>query len=259
MTKFAPVAPIHILKELNDRKVLGRYHLLLAHDILAHEDEYAEIFRNQTHLHVILDNSLIELGHAVSIDVIREAADIVSANVIVLPDTQHDAKATVDDCTEAYDKWTTSLNKMGLEDWSFMYVPQGETLQEFAWAAHELHSDHRFPRIGWWGVPRNLVSIPEIASRRKAVTLCNINNSNRKIHMLGFSDDLIDDFTVAVRSGCVNGIDSAVPLRAASLQVEMSLAIELPPRGDWWDNVKFDPMMIENIDRTYTLLNPENY
>src|SRR5690606_14854074 len=89
MAYFAPVCPVHILKQLAAEGSMGTYHLPLAHDVLEHKDEYHNLFVKSRYADfistTILDNSVIELGTAVDINVIGEAAKIVHANVIVLP------------------------------------------------------------------------------------------------------------------------------------------------------------------------------
>lgn len=254
MAKFAPVCPINILEEFVMYHTAGSYHLPLAHDVLEHPARYRDVFQNKIRKGstVILDNSVIELGTAVNIDVIAEAASIVSANVIVLPDVLLDTAKTIYACTKAIDDWTPILNsRLGVGNWSYMYVPQGRTLEGFTRAAEAMRD---VPDIGWWGIPRNF-NIHGLGSRRLAIDLCHMINSERSIHLLGFSDNLADDM-LSARDLRVSGIDSAVPIRAASLGREMSLTLgnDLPPRGDWWGGHNigpapvFVPQMLQNLE-----------
>lgn len=257
MASFAPVCPIHILQGLacQGNYVLGDYHLPLAHDVLKHPDEYRRMFDtiiedattdDGCYATVILDNSVIELGTAVNIDVIAEAAKIVSANVIVLPDILLDCDATIVACKQAIKTWTPILQRELDWDWSYMFVPQGRTLAEFVQCAEAFRDDDL---IGWWGVPRNF-NIHGLGSRTTAVNILEAIQGKRNIHLLGFSDNVLDDI-LSARHPAVNGIDSAVPIRAASLGLPMSLTFDksLPPRGDWWDDpeTKFVPLMANNV------------
>lgn len=247
MAKFAPVAPVNIVRQL-DPAASGDYHLLLAHDVAANSQPYRHWFGTHNNMTVIMDNSVIETGNAVDLKVVKAACDAVDVTTIVLPDVLLDGKATVESCTTAIGLWPQvfrdylyagSNHIQGRR--GFMYVPQGKTLQEFAASAQAL-ANH--PDINFWGVPRNLVA--KLGSRRDAINIVHALNPHRRIHLLGFSDDICDD-VICSKDRRVEGIDSAVPLRAASLGRSMSFDLDMPPRGDWWDTAAYVPMMDANI------------
>lgn len=253
MAQFAPVAPVHILKELLIRRQLGMYHLLLAHDVLKHQEEYKGVFDNVVSTPAfepvkILDNSVVELSGAVDIDTIIPAAIAIKANVIVLPDAMTDMDKTIHDCKWALDNWTPKLNDALPWGWTYMMVPQGVSKEEFAFCAQVFADD---PRIGWWGVGRYYNKVIG-HSRAEGVEIVSAVNRERKIHLLGFSDDIIDDvLTARVHNRNLWGIDSAVPIRAASqcnLAMQMTMST-LPPRGVWWDNAVWNDEIIHNIQR----------
>lgn len=243
MAKYAPVCPIRILKRLPNEG--GNYHLILAHDVLNHPVEFTDFFGGYRHQYdtIILDNSVTELGTAVNTDVIEKAAQISHANVIVLPDVYNDCDQTIEQCTKALKEWPQYLLSKNV-----MYVPQGNTWEEFVRSAEALA---KHPGISWWGVPRNLVEKLEFGTRRRAALMLYMLNPTRKIHLLGFNnaDDIFDDMYCA-RLPFIEGIDSAVPIRAATLGLEMSFNLKLPPRGDWWDTVQHVPLMDRNFNTT---------
>lgn len=272
MPRFSAVCPAHIAKELQKEGVLGSYNLVLAHDIVDNIQAYGELFDytktpadwdSRTHggwrtsrplgQVTILDNSVIELGGAVSLEMILEAAVTVKANVIVLPDVLRDSKGTIESGLDAYELWTPVLERYLTWDWSYMVVPQLDKddtafgLKSFIRCAEAFISQ---PRINWWGCPRNLVE--PLGTRADALKILRMLDYTKAVHMLGFSDNLIDDFLCATDvQNRVMGIDSAVPLRAASKGVSMRLSMdtntEIGPRGGWWNNVTFDPLMVENM------------
>jgi len=245
MSKFAPVAPADIIEQL-DPDTRGNYHLILAHDVVQHPEVYHRVY-NIFGMTVIMDNSVIELGKAVDLQMIGEAVKITGATTIVLPDVLEDADATIESIREAYPAWKeyfTGLLGDG-NDWGFMIAPQGETIQDFARCA-DFFADYR--KVNFWGVPRNVVKLH--GSRREAIKIVQAVNHHRKVHLFGFSDNIVDDVLCA-RMYRVSGIDSAVPLRAASLGKDMSFDLMLPRRGTWWGDVKFVPQMNTNI-RQYT-------
>lgn len=242
MAKFAPVCPVHILPRLEPANS-GDYHLLLAHDVADKAQDYKQFFGKHRNMTIIMDNSVIELGNAVDLRVIKKACNAVDVTTIVLPDVLLDGKATVESCTKALETWPDEFRAYlgSSHQRGFMYVPQGKTLKEFATAAQSLASH---PDINFWGVPRNIVALH--GSRANAIEIVHALNPHRRIHLLGFSDDLVDD-VICSKDRRVEGIDSAVPLRAGSLGHNLTFDLDMPPRGDWWDTAKYTPLMDENI------------
>src|SRR5215469_4735121 len=149
MAYFCIVAPIHILEQLKNRHAMGRYHLLLAHDVVEKSHAYKMAFDN-IHPHpysfVVMDNSVIELGDAVDLSMLQEACNIVRPSCVVLPDVLEQADATIDSCLDAIDSWSKILGPL-------MFCPQGIDTHSFTWCAEQLADD---PRIKYWGCPRNL-------------------------------------------------------------------------------------------------------
>jgi hypothetical protein len=243
MARFAPVAPAHVVQKLSDF-ARGDYHLVLAHDVVKDPDTYRRVYNNWG-MTVILDNSVIELGGAVDLDMIVEAAKIVQPHSVVLPDVLLDTDATIDACKDAYATWYEPIKAVMEQHrkWGFMYVPQGKTPSDFARAADAFDvAEH----INFWGIPRNVVAYH--GSRATAIEICHALNGERRQHLLGFSDDIIDDVICArIKGRNIVGIDSAVPLRAATLGLDMSMSLKMPPRGDWWDTVEHVPAMDYNI------------
>jgi hypothetical protein len=123
-------------------------------------------------------------------------------------------------------------------------VPQGDTKAKWVECA-EYFADGNF--INFWGIPRNVVN-KNICSRRNLSTLLHALNPNRTIHMLGFSDDVIDDI-ISAQQPWVTGIDSAVPIRAVSqgIPLTMRALAKMPPRGDWWETATWDSQMAVNL------------
>lgn len=237
MARFCPVAPPRILREMSHA---GPSHLILAHDIVRTPEEYDEYFGRPIFNTIILDNSVAELGASVDVKVIHEAAKVSHANVVVLPDVYYEGKATVDACREALDAWPSPL----FNNREVMYVPQGHNFEEWARSAQELADDDR---VHWWGIPRNMVTYH--GTRRLGIDIAHMLNPKRKIHLLGFSDSIIDDLWCA-RQPQVTSIDSAVPLRIASINIPLVLDLgELPKRGKWFEEATYLPSMDYNVEK----------
>lgn len=250
MPQFAPVCPPQVYYGLSRDSQFGAYHLLLAHDVVEREKEYTELFNTYTRrgIEIILDNSVIELGNAVDLDMIVQAAKIVNPTTTVLPDVLLNSDETVSSCLKALDTWGWKFQAEGIRP-DFMIIPQGRNLEDWIGCA-EAFADE--PRINFWGIPRNVVAQEDIGSRIGLPAICRGLNRNRQIHMLGFSDNIVDDVNaVWLNRTIVSGIDSAVPVRAVSQEIDISMVAfsDMPPRGDWWNTVKYDPYMAKAVAR----------
>jgi len=249
--QFAPVGPHHLLSKLTPI-TLGKYHLVLAHDIVEHQKEWRTLLPPNSL--VILDNSIIELGRAVAVQAIVEAYWILKDSplnyrIVVVP------PEVIDDPDE-----TNSLfisNHPVLEDKlepgvEMMYVIQGPGLRGLEKSLSMLwHRLREFPNLTWVGVPRSLV--PECHSRMWATLECfkmKLVHPRLNIHMLGFSDNIQDDIACTAIPG-VAGIDSAVPLRLGQKGQKIDLTYEgdqAGPRGDYWNiPQEMDIMTLRNI------------
>ena len=239
MSKFAPVAPPLMLLDLKAKGALGDYHLLLAHDVIAQKELYREVFSDLDEKpFIIMDNSVIELGEPVSNEVMHEACDIVRADLIVLPDVLGDMEKTIEMSTKTSLEWYTDFDSI-----PFMCVPQGTTMKEFTTCAELLM---KLPGVRAWGVPRHVTG--RLGTRHHLVYALMVLRPMFTMHLLGFSDNIQDDISVARASG-VNGIDSAVPIRLGLLDIPFHTHLDShPPRGSYWETAKeATPTVLENL------------
>lgn len=231
MASYAPVAPPQLLRKLRDLGdfVIGSYHLLLAHDVVARPKEYEDLFPRGSF--IILDNSVIELGKPVDIQVLLEAVYIVQPRLVVLPDSIGEMKSTLATSIAV----AQSVELPGKTGW--MAVPQGSNLDELKECSDVMLKE--IPDLGAWGVGRFITAMTGsrvpftkwLGDRRP-----NVTSSIGFMHLLGFSDNVDDDYLASKLHG-VMGIDSAVPVRMGQRGRVISLdqgAIE--PRGDFWEN-----------------------
>jgi len=228
MAKFAPVVPIQVADEYQQEGMLGDYHLLLAHDVVANPSEYHRIYGNQGY-HIIMDNSVIELGHPVDLEFMRTAVGLTQADVFALPDKLLDQQGTINSTMTALNEWHTLIT----DQTKAMAVPQGATWDEWVECVEAFAA---YDEIAWIGIPRNVRNRLN-TSRKYAVSTVKALCPNKKIHLLGFSNDLRDDVEAASLAD-VEGIDSAVPSR---MGMRDCLPINIDSyahsaRDAWWDN-----------------------
>lgn len=248
------VAPHNILRELQARELLGKSHLVLAHDVVRFPTEYQTIFK-ETYTYdwsIILDNSAYELGGSTDFNMVKEAAEIVGPTCIVLPDHYLKGPKTTEATLSALDDWyafTQHINGKGRCRPSLMAIPQGRNIMEWIDCAEKLAPDER---IGWWGIPRNFREVFGF-TRKMAVQIAHALKWDRQIHLFGFSDDYVDDYLTArhvlnLHQYQVRGIDSTTPIRLGSLGIKFSLTASTPPRGDWWETAEWNDQIIDNLE-----------
>jgi hypothetical protein len=236
-TKFAPVCPARIYRDMEANGYLPLQVLLLAHDVVANPKEY-ETFKHSwwAHTNIIMDNSVVENGGAVSADMVEKAAEIVEADIVVLPDVLGNSVETILETTRAWHTWETRFR-----NYKKMVVIQGETVRDWLHCAETL-KERTNP--DWIAVPRVAEGIGDI-HRYQLVTFAKCLWPNLPIHLLGFSDYIWYDL-LAASHYAVASIDSAVPLR---MKPDNLLGSYAGKRGNWWETVQFEKFMIESCRR----------
>lgn len=240
--QYAPVVPLHLLEDLESEGMLGNYFLLLAHDVVENEDAYFTFFHGRSDAFVILDNSVVELGQPADVGMMSAAVQVLHPDIVVLPDVEEDAAATMERMVHAAGEW----RQHGLG--GFMAVPQGKTQVEFNQCA--VFIENQIPGVEMWGIPRNCVK--NMGSRQPLVRMLNGLNPFRPIHLLGFSNDLQDDInSLCIPLSNVIGIDSASPFVLGHQQsrVDRIEFWEHPGRGDFWKEVEgLNDHMVHNLE-----------
>jgi len=250
MALFAPVAPLKILRQLDDANQLGNYHLVLAHDVLEHSAGFARLFNVKYQFAtVIVDNSVIELGMPeFNVDSMIKACKVFNQCrevVPVLPDVLLNYDKTCKAVEVALRQW--AVHEDNRDRWGntypLMFVPQGINWKEIVKCAEQFQGEKA---IKWIGIARNFT--PILKSRWEITQTLQALFPDCKFHQLGFSDDIADDI-LCTRMDHVTGIDSAVPLRIADYGMKLSLTVDMyPKRGNWWHEVDVaTPLMLDNL------------
>lgn len=214
--KYSPVMPIRLFESLvnyqhehQDEDVVGDYFLVLAHDILAHPQAYADIFHNRSQIpadsFIILDNSVIELGKPLGTEFLLRAAEIVQPSCIILPDVLGDMHQSAALVRKTHNELLASPDTP--DDIQMMGVLQGRNVAELTRCA-TMYADSE--HVTYFGAPRWIAN--KLGTRRVFETVLGIHHEveNPNVHMLGMSNYVYDDILCAEYPG-VMGIDSANP------------------------------------------------
>jgi hypothetical protein len=204
---------------------------------------------------IIMDNSLIELGKPLPTNDLIKASLTVGARYLVLPDSLGDAYSTVDRTAQAYKQLAPAMP----DGMQFMCVLQGNTLPRAAWCMNKF-SEILGRDMGAIAVPR--VMQKTFGSRMPPLQMV-AKELGLPIHLLGFSNDLMDDIKCSRVPG-VMGIDSAYPVwsgRSGPTEVVMhhpaNYQPELKRPDDFWDFAHIGPAMIYNIMRFREWFKPQ--
>lgn len=253
MAEFAPVAPIQILEGMKEAKCIGSHHLLLTHHVLEEPDRFRECFRSHTFpdipsYTIFMDNSVVELGSAVTDAMVLEACQIVGddgGNWVypVLTDVMGDGPATIEASERSYDWWYANA-----PEYLPMVVLQGNDWESFTKTADYFLTGDKFRNLGWAGIPRILTS--HLGTRQLAVQYVDAIRPDINLHLFGFSEDVTDDIIAAQHPG-VQSMDSAVPVRYPYKNGPKTLytpSCEVPPRDpDWFEHGKYEPAIANNL------------
>ena len=256
MSRYSPIAPITLLEQLYQRELLDNYLLLLAHDVLAEPVRYEQLALNIRMLDedpfIIMDNSLIELGAAMDIDDVIEAASVVEADCILTPDALGGFEDTKRLVLAQKERLTTC-------QFPLMRVPQGTDVAELVqcvdWLRRELPTEDGTPE--YWGIPRWIANAlgSRIPIMQYAILTASYETSVQ-IHLLGMLQRYEDDMRCA-RFPDVMGIDSANPLVMGQKGLDIhQFPWEHMDRGDYWDHMELSPITNLNVEFIHNALNP---
>lgn len=168
----------HILPVANTQLInTQRVSMALTH-LVEKYPEYTHIF-NKYPGYKILDNSLIEQGSALDIHRVLEAARMIKAQEIVLPDVLHDGEQSLDATFKAIED-IKALGNLGT--YKLMAVCQGKNVEDFAHSFKVLTTCNEVSVIG----------IPKLAGALQNYTRVDLESvwtgalkSPKPIHLLG--------------------------------------------------------------------------
>lgn len=189
--KLASIVPMKNVVNTFD----GDYAMLLAHL----KDYYPA--RSNKNCYVIMDNSLIELGGAVDVETVYNAAKQCGADEFILPDVFQDADATIKEVTKSIG-WLYTNNH--IHEIKLMAVCQGATIDDFIRCFRTLE---QIPEIHCIGIPK--VAATLMPGGRPALEPLWVG-SPKAIHLLGCWTNL-GEFTRYQRPALIRSCDTCIP------------------------------------------------
>lgn len=161
--------------------ICGEYaqsmHMFLTHLVEKYK-MYAKVAQDVSG-YKILDNSVIELGNAVSIERIVKAAEKIQADEIILPDVFMNCTSTIESTKRAIDSLYELYPR---KKWSFklMAVAQGATISEW-YKCYKTLLD--MPEVDVIGIPKVLATMHPEGRPYFVNKYCDLNTKPH--HLLG--------------------------------------------------------------------------
>lgn len=265
--RYAPVAPAHIMQTMlqkDPRGLFGTYHLWLAHLVAESPTKWIDVQnrwysdRRVDGLTILMDNSIVELGAAQSMEMVKAAVNVASTyrNLVipVLPDVMGNGYETLRMTLSEWESWKRNIP----HPYGFMLVAQGKSWDDFTQLVDFFLIENRsqFPEIKWIGIPRRLT--PVLGSRRTAIEYVRMVAPEMNIHLLGFSDNICDDLWCAKLSN-VRGIDTAVAVRYNAPLTPGTSELSIGPRHSWMEDGQLIEQNMINIRNVRKWIGQKDY
>ena len=180
------------------------YELYLAHQVLANPKQFEFLSQEKDCSYKILDNSAYELGKGLELNKLLEAAGIIDADEIVLPDI-----------FKSNDSFEYSLKHLIEIPADFKrkiaFVAQGSSIIDLKYNLTRIKQLKRVDTImlpKWsWAWRMDLMNV--------------LTDTNKKIHWLGMGDNLTE--TIGPYTGKIRSIDTGYFTALASTDYEQSI------------------------------------
>lgn len=213
--KFANIVPI---AQLDKYGKLTEYHLVLTH-LVQQSEEYTKFMRGRSDAgdFLLMDNSLIELGSAMKIIDVIEAAKKCNAHEIVLPDVFQKREETIMAIRQSLEDinhyYGYNARHYGY-GYRLMAVPQGENEED--WLECLFTILRQFPHVTTIGIPKvtNTFYTDTDIGRVRLLDFMDTHKIHRQYphiqwHLLGVWSNPIE-LKHASRFTWVRGCDSSV-------------------------------------------------
>lgn len=226
--KLCSILPVNYIKLDKNRP----YSMLLAHLSMKHP-EYRKYYKSSNN-YKIMDNSIIEMGSAFSIEKLIFEAERCDVQEIILPDAFEDGDTTFDLVNDAI-SYLREHNLIG--KFKLMAVCHGKHLDEFLQNFNKLNN---IPEIDTIGIPK--ATCKWIGTRAWLGFSDVIMKCNKEIHLLGCWSSLLE-FIDMKDTPFFNKIRSADTCLPALLSRSGLTNITKDRKGDTL-NLEFDDIIV---------------
>ncbi len=254
--RYAPVAPIDMLTQLQEHDALGNYNLFETPDVVTNLSQYRDLVKKMDKGVIILDTGIMQ-GEQAQIGDTYVAIEAVKPSHVILPDVLGDAHMTFLSAVGGAHVLDRVRKRQHFE---YMYVLQGTTIDE-AIRAWEQTLDI-YPDITAVGIPYKMgdqygTRIPLIRRVRER------NRGIKMIHLLGLDYNYLSDSWFCnqyfMGSKTMFGIDSSLPVMAAQkgenilhweeaeVRKDKFARLRATRNDNWWLGGKWDVTIAQKV------------
>ncbi len=216
--RVSVISPLPYLEMFTARRPPAVHHVA-AHQVLQ-SDRYREFFREQQQAgaEIVLDNGVFELGYSLPMSELTNAARLVGAGEIILPDVRRRRVETVELVKRALDELD------GKPDVRLCAVVQGQDMADWLTCYEQLHA---MPQVESIALPatRKHSDSPDIALNRELATAYladhGLIDPARRYRLLGLGYRGHLELAAQRRFGWIDSVDCATPVILGALGVEM--------------------------------------
>ena len=237
------IRPAHILP-IGRQKRYADMHMALTHLVESAGNEYNKFFMGlPDDDYIMLDNSVIELGEAVSLNRLINAAKIINADEIVIPD----AYKNKDETLRLLYKYLEELEGKDLP-YKIQVVPHGKNANEWMDCYNEVR---RIDEVDVIGIPKVTTSIFP-GGRAYLTTLLDrlgVATPNKEYHLLGVWNNPIELDYVS-RYNWIRSVDSAITYACGvnGIRFDEQVGTQRPDDLEWsfYDDTSVNQHIIEH-------------
>ena len=182
-----------------------KYELYLTHKILEDPDKFAFLGQEKDCAYKILDNSACELGEGMDFNKVLEAAEIIGADEIVLPDIRQGSYSL--------SKTLEALANIDIEAVKASYrlaaVVQGTTVEEVLQCAEQILTLKNIDTImlpKWYATLNSTNGLGRIDLTQRICTMMKYLGTLKDIHWLGLGTGIRE--LVSPQSAFVRSVDT---------------------------------------------------
>lgn len=214
------ISPIAYLELFTARRPPAVHHVA-AHQVLQ-SDRYREFFREQQRAgaEIVLDNGVFELGYSLPMSELINAARLVGAGEIILPDVRRRRVETIELVKRALYELDGD-HDLGVR---LCAVVQGENMADWLTCYEQLHA---MPQVGSIALPatRKRSDSPDIALNRELATAYladhGLIDPTRRYRLLGLGYRGHLELAEQRRFEWIESVDCATPVILGALGVQM--------------------------------------
>lgn len=238
----------HIVPKNSLDIIDGRDFYMCLANIAYKDKEYAQYYADQVKkgAFVLLDNGAAEHDQ-MTLQQILEVIKVINPSEVVLSDTLCNGNETIRKSLEAIEFYRSN----GYTG-QFMFVPQGDTLQEWCQCFKQM-SDH--PEIDTFGISKFMTSHFKMSDARLKGLLYMEDVGQRKytVHLLGCHENIdeLSQIKTAIRYSCENirirSTDTAIAYIYAQQQLDIGKGNRPEGEIDFIDGRNYDYQLKKNI------------